>query len=205
MANENQAEYIGACALIKIEWGNGTTHRYITALGYVNYGSEIWIDGDDTQGQLLAVGDLIEKSGEVPYRDFTITETATIQGIIEGGYWENSRVTIIEGNRDPATTTFTAFTTSYWRIADLPEDKGLGESATFTLSSEALAESLNHGDTPTYSANTQALLLGTGITDTGFRYISNTTSTDGTAGSPGIISGGNSRFDNQTINIRNYI
>lgn len=196
MANENQAEYIGSCALVKIEWNNGATiHYYITALGYVSYSSQTWIDGDDTQGQILSVGDLVEKSGEVPNRDISLLQTATIQGFIEAGTWNNSRVTIIEGNRDPATNVFTAFNTSYWRLFDIPEDNGLGEPISFTMASEALGDILNKSDAWTYSVNSQAQILGAGITDTGFRYISNTSGASGTAGSPGIISGGSLNYN----------
>lgn len=195
MANENKSEIIGSCALVKIEWNGGATnHYYCVALGYVNYASQNWIDGDETQGQILTIGDLSEKAGEVPNRDMSMVQTATIQGFIEAGTWINSRVTIIEGNRDPVTNTFTAFNTSYWRMFDIPSDNGLGEEISFTLSSEALGDVLNKADAWTYSANSQAQLLGAGITDTGFRFISNTSGSNGTAGSPEVIRGYNPKI-----------
>lgn len=203
MADEQKADYIGACALVKIEWNGGATiHRYITALGYVDYDGAIWLDNDSNQGQLLNISDLVEKSNEVSNRDLTIFETATIKGFIDNGTWRKSKVTIIEGNINPQTNAFTAFNTSIYKITDIPFDGGLNQSVTFTLSSDAISNSLIYGDNWTYSAGSQSQLIN-GATDTGFRYISNKSSgLTGVGASLPIISGG---FDLAKNNANNEV
>lgn len=161
--------YFTPCILVKFEWNNGTTYRYCSTLGFINYNNEIYLDNDTTQGQIISLSDYSEKSGDISTRDIIILQKIELQAIVESGAHNDARVTIIEGN---AHGTFTAFNTTYWRITNCENDGGLDNPITFTLSSEALGNMLNKGDNYTYSETSQKYIIGTSVIDTGFRYIS---------------------------------
>lgn len=208
MADDFKNDVIGPCHLIQIDWGDGAnTKRYITSIGYVEYGGYNWFDGDETQGQIEALGDWSELKGEVPNRDIALTQTPFIQGFIDGGTWNRTKVTIIEGNRDPATNVFSVISTSTWLMSNVVEDRGLYESVVITLTSELLSVTLDQGDMLAYSSSTQSQLLVAGTVDTGFRYVSDSVAGQGgTPASPGIVSGGNVGYNgrygiNDTANL----
>ena len=161
--------YFTSCQLIKIEWNNGMVYRYCSTLGFINYLGEVYLDSDDIQGQIISIGDYSEKSGEISNLDITLTQKIGLQTILNAGNHEYAKVTIIEGNNYD---NFVPFKTTTWRIMAIDNDGGLDKTVTLVLSNEALGNMLNKGDTPTYSVESQKYIIGTTITDTGFRYIS---------------------------------
>ena len=180
MANEEKQSLIFNVQLVKIEWNGGAnTHRFINKTGFINYSGAYWFAQDDVQGQILNIGSVTEKSGEVSTNDLTLSMTAFLNGQILSGTYADTKVTIYEGYRD-VNNGFIYKGESVWRISEYENQGGLSGTVNFVLVLDGVYKIKNKSKPLTYSGESQKILTST--TDTGFRYISAAVVSVGAAG-----------------------